>query len=496
MFRSVFWRLVASQVLVALLAATIASALSYRLFREHYVSAEEADVIRIGRAVAELASPLLAEGDPEGQVRTITHTAGAVVNGRVCIFGHTGSELLAASAEGEGAELETNPAVYEVLGDRVRIERTSATCEPRHLLKVIVPINSASGPVGSVMVRAPVEGTEAILRSVRRLSLLTAACVASLAFLLSLAVSRTIARPLRRISQTATRIGGGDFAARVTPLPGGEIGGLAATVNGMADQLEGMFAQLSEEKTVLIENAERARRLEQMRRNFVADASHQLRTPLTGARGFLEALADGTAAAPEARDRCVAVALEQLARMQTLIDKLMDLSRFDAGTVELDTEAVRVEGLLEGAVSAFEPRLEEAGVRVEIEAEPDLPEITVDGGRIVEALGNLLDNAIRVTPAGGRILLSVQRDGDSVRFAVCDEGPGVEEANLEAVWERFFSRTRSGEGPAGLGLGLAIVREIVAAHGGSVFAENASTGGAIFVFTLPRSEGMPQAAPR
>jgi signal transduction histidine kinase len=486
MFRSVFWRMVMSQVLVALLAAALAGALSYRLFRNYYESAERERVIRIGRAVADTAAPLLDKGDPRGQIGTIARAAGAAVDGRVCIFGRTEHELLAASAEGEGAELDAKPAITEVFADEVRVERTSAQCEPRHLLKVTVPINSARGPLGSVMVRVPVEGTEAILRSVRRLSLLTAACAGAVAVLLSLAVSRTIASPLRRISRTASRIGAGEFAARVERMPGGEIGELAATVNHMARQLEAMFDQLAREKTILEENIEQARRLEQMRRNFVANASHQLRTPLTGARGFLEALTDGTASTPEARWRCAEVALQQLARMQALIDKLMDLSRFDAGAVELECEPVRVPELLEGAVLAFEPRLREAQLHLETHADPDLPEITADGARLIEALGNLLDNAIRFSPGGGGIVLAATQEGDRVRFTVRDEGPGVPEEDLESVWERFTTRAPAGASE-GMGLGLAIVREIVLAHGGEVFAHNAPEGGAVFGLTLPTS---------
>jgi signal transduction histidine kinase len=480
MFRSVFWRLVAAHVLVALLASTVAGTLSYRYFRRHYISAEEASVVRMGRALADLAAPLLDRGDAKGEVGTLARAAGAVVDGRVCIFGRTEHELLAASEEGQGAELDALPAITAVLEDQVRVERTSASCEPRHLLKVTVPINSARGRLGSVMVRAPVEGTESILRSVRRLTLLSAAGAGAVAFLLSLLVSRTIAGPLRRLTRMAGRIGEGDFAARVEPLPSGEIGYLAAAVNHMASQLQSQFDQLAEEKQVLIESAEQARRLEAMRRSFAANASHQLRTPLTGARGFVEALADGTAATPEARERCLAGAREQLGRMQTLIERLMDLSRFDSGAVELDREAAPIRGLLDAATAAFEPQLRAADVSIGMEIDPSLTPIEVDGARIVEALSNLLDNALRVSPRGGLLVLAARRDGEAVEFAVRDQGPGVAAADLDSVWERFFSRS-----PQGTGLGLAVVREIVLAHGGEVFARNLPEGGAEFGFRLP-----------
>lgn len=487
MFRSVFWRLVVSQVAVAVLAALLAGALSYRLFHDSYKARERDEVIRIGRAIAELASPLLATGDPHGEIGAIARAAGVVVNGRVCIFGRSEHELLASSDEGEGAEVEAEPSIPELVSDQIRVERTSARCEPRHLLKVTVPINSPQGPLGSVMVRVPVEGTEAILSSVRRLSLLTAASVGTLAFLLSLAVSRTVSSPLRRIAVAAQRIGSGEFSARVNPLPGGEFGELACTVNSMAEQLEDMFTRLSHEKSMLEEAVQQARRLEQMRRSFVASASHQLRTPLTGARGFLEALADGTASTPEAKERCLTVAREQLARMQTLIERLMDLSRFDAGAVTLELEPVRVKELIEGAVLAFERRLADNHVGLEIQVPPDLPELQADGSRLIEALGNLLDNALRVSQRNTRIIVGASREGQRLRFFVRDQGPGVPDSELELVWERFYTKPttdQSGGGP-GMGLGLAIVREIAIAHGGDVFSRNLPDGGAEFGFELP-----------
>jgi len=479
MFRSIFWRLVASQVAIALFAVAAAGVLSYRLFRNHYLAAAEKEVIRIARALAEQAAPMLADPKRHGEIATIARTAGEVVGGRVCIFGPDAGALLAATSEEGGAQVRRAAADYGA-ADGLTVERVTSNCEPRLSLKVELPMNGPRGRLGAVLVRAPVAGTEAILQSVRRLSALTALAAGVAAFGLSLLVSQTIASPLRRISQVSARIGEGQLATRIAPLPGGEIGDLAVTVNHMAERLQALFDELSHEKAMLLESMAKEQRLEQMRRNFVANASHQLRTPLTSARGFLEALADGTAGTDQARRRCLRVALDQLSRMQTLIEKLMDLSRFDAGAAHLEFEPARADALVQGAVSTFEPRLSEAGLKLVTEIQPGLPVLTVDGTRIVEALGNLIDNAIRVSPAGGAIVVAGQGDGSAIRFSVRDQGPGVLDADLEAVWERFYTK-----GPgAGMGLGLAIVKEIVSAHGGEVFARNEEGGGAVFGFRL------------
>ncbi len=480
MFRSIFWRLVASQVAVALFAVVAAGVLSYRLFRNHYLAAAEKDVIRIARVVADEAAPLLSRPNRHAEIATIARTAGDVVGGRVCIFGPDSGALVAATSEEPGAQVRRAAAEYR-LANGITVERVTSDCEPRLSLKVDMPVNGARGQLGAVMVRAPVAGTEAILENVRRLSALTAIGAGMAAFLLSLLVSRTIASPLRRISHASAQIGEGEFAARVAPVPRGEIGDLALTVNQMAERLQALFAELTREKAMLLESMAKEQRLEQMRRSFVANASHQLRTPLTSARGFLEALADGTAHTDEGRRRCLSVALEQLGRMQRLIEKLMDLSRFDAGAAYLEIEPARAEDLIHGAASAFEPRLEEAGLKLVTDVQPGLSPVLADGARIVEALGNLIDNAIRVSPTGGAITVGAERDGDAIRFSVQDQGPGIPQADREAVWERFYSK-----GPgAGMGLGLAIVKEIVSAHGGEVFVGDVEGRGTAFWFTLP-----------
>ena len=153
----------------------------------------------------------------------------------------------------------------------------------------------------------------------------------------------------------------------------------------------------------------------------------------------------------------------------------------------LEPELAPVDGLVQGALTAFETRAAEMGVSLVTDVEPGLPAVAVDGARVVEALGNLIDNALRVTPSGGAVTVGVARAGDAARLSVADEGPGVSAEDRDAVWDRFFSRRRVGEAGGGMGLGLAIVSEIAHAHGGEVFLEDAPEGGAVFGLTLPIS---------
>jgi len=244
---------------------------------------------------------------------------------------------------------------------------------------------------------------------------------------------------------------------------------------------------------VVITDITETERLERLRREFVANASHELRAPLTSIRGYLGALADGTAETEEERQRCVRVASDQADLMRRLVDQLLDLSRLQAGVVAFEPEDLDVTTVVNAAVDALTPAATAASVGIEYQR-PDPLTVRADGDRLVRVVINLVHNAIRHSPPGGKVRVSAEQlDGPSpgqVCVLVEDEGPGVPPEHLAHIWERFHKVDKS-RGPAdtGAGLGLAIAREIIAAHGGSVFAENRPEGGARFGFILPLNDG-------
>lgn len=251
------------------------------------------------------------------------------------------------------------------------------------------------------------------------------------------------------------------------------------------------------------------RRLDQIRREFVAAVSHELRAPLTSIRGFLGAILDGTAREPQELDHCIRVADQEAARMGRLVEELLELSRLQAGVMEFELAPTDVAGVVRGVASAFAPRLASIGVRLDLQLPEDLPLVEADGERLAQVFTNLLDNALRYSPAGGTVTARLRpvtpAELTELRFeetpvcsrcllaSVRDQGPGIPETDLVRIWERFHKsdRARTRTDP-GAGLGLAIVREIIRAHGGDVFARNHPTGGAEVGFWLPFG---PPAAP-
>jgi two-component system sensor histidine kinase KdpD len=240
----------------------------------------------------------------------------------------------------------------------------------------------------------------------------------------------------------------------------------------------------------LAEEARRIRQLEEMDRlkgEFVAVASHELRSPITSLVMEVELLRERLGATLDQRTgQLLEAAVEDARRLRALVDDLLDLSKLEAGRVVLRRSSVAVESLLEQATSAFRVRAEEQGLALSAESAPDLPPVSADPKQIARVFANLLANAIRFTPPGGRILVAADSIGEFVQFSVADNGAGIALEDQLRLFDRFvhLDRQRSQEGS---GLGLAISREIVRAHGGDIWVDSGPGPGAVFSFTLPVS---------
>jgi signal transduction histidine kinase len=280
-----------------------------------------------------------------------------------------------------------------------------------------------------------------------------------LAALLAGRAVRRMAAPIGDVMEAADRVAGGDYRARVHARGPLEVRRLARSFNQMAERLEANEAQ---------------------RRNLLADVTHELRTPLAVIRGNVEGVLDGLYPADEAH---LGPVLEETAVMARLLDDLQTLSTADAGVLRLHRQRVEPSSLVQDAVAAFRARAEAAGMRLDWRAAPGVPELDVDPVRIGEVLANLLSNAVRHTPRGGSVTVAVEPSGAEVAFTVADTGPGIEPDALPHVFDRFVKAAGSG----GAGLGLAIARSLVEAHGGRITASSDAGHGTTMRFVLPRT---------
>jgi two-component system phosphate regulon sensor histidine kinase PhoR len=228
------------------------------------------------------------------------------------------------------------------------------------------------------------------------------------------------------------------------------------------------------------------RRLERVRRDFVANVSHEFKTPLTAIQGFAETLLNGALDDTANRNRFVEIIREHAWRLARLTDDLLKLSRIEAGRLELEMRAIQVERLVSSCVETTRLKANTKSIVIRVDLPQNTPAVRGDGAQLAEVLQNLLDNAVLYTPCGGSIDVRARSNGREVVFTVTDTGIGIPESDLERIFERFYrvDAARSREA-GGTGLGLAIARHIVDAHSGRIWVESAIGQGSRFHFSVP-----------
>ena len=293
--------------------------------------------------------------------------------------------------------------------------------------------------------------------------LIWGACVAiAVALIMTFFLSRRILAPVRALTSAAKRLGRRDFSQRVQIEDRGELGELASTFNSMASDLE---------------------RAEQLQRNMVADVAHELRTPLSNIRGYLEAVRDG-AIKPDADT--IRSLDEEAMLLSRLVDDLQELSLAEAGELKLVCQAEDIAELINHTVAAVRAQAVAKELSVSIDLSDKLPPVNIDRHRISLVLRNLLENAVNHTAKGGAITVGARQQSNWVEVCVTDTGEGIPSEDLPNIFERFYRVDKSrARATGGTGLGLTIAKRLVEAHGGKIEVQSEMGKGSRFSFTLP-----------
>ena len=283
--------------------------------------------------------------------------------------------------------------------------------------------------------------------------------------LVSLLLARWVSRPLSQLTSAAGEVANGIYDRTVPPRGPDELKNLARAFNRMVNKV---------------------RASQQSQRDFIANVSHELKTPLTSIAGFAQAIIDGTASDPEEQRRAAQIIHQESQRLRRMVDQLLSLARFDAGQVELDMQKLDLSALLRGSVERMSPAAQAAGVELRLDL-GQLPPIAADADRLSRVVMNLVDNAVKHTQEGGWVEVSAAANGQWIMVSVRDNGVGLQADQIDRIFERFYqvdaARARGDE--IGAGLGLAISQEIIRAHGGSIFAESQPGFGSRFYFKIP-----------
>ncbi len=295
---------------------------------------------------------------------------------------------------------------------------------------------------------------------------------AGMAMVLGYFYSSALAGRISAVESAARRLAGGDLATRIPVNGTDEVASLAATFNQMAGQLQ--------------EAAEKQKEVERLRSDLIAWVGHDLQTPLASMRAILEALADGMVDDPEAVQRYLKTAQRDIRSLSLLIDDLFQMAQIDAGGLQLDLSQNSLSDLISDTLESFSELAARQGIRLEGAVEPEVDPVCMDAARIGRVLNNLVGNALRHTNAQGRVNVTARRTGQRVEVVVSDSGEGIQPQDLPHLFEQFYRGEKSrSRATGGAGLGLAISRGIIQAHGGEIRVESELGQGTRFIFSLP-----------
>ena len=372
-------------------------------------------------------------------LRRLAERYAAETGARAVVVGRRGTALVDTSPEfEEGRDFSTRPEVAQALAGEVATGVRESATLGESILYVAVPVASRGRVLGAVRITYPTSRVDARITRYWLVLLAIAGVVVAAAGLVGLLLARSITRPLRHVERAAEAVGRGDLAARAPAEGPDEVRDLAHVFNETAAKLEGLL------------HSQEA---------FVADASHQLRTPLTALRLRLENLESDVA---ERGRGSLVGALAEVERLSGLVDGLLALARSDAS--EERAGALDLRGVVDSRSEAWSALAAERGVSLEAAANGRVVARAAPD-RLDQVVDNLLSNALDVSPPGSRIRLEARRGGDWVELHVVDEGPGLGAEERERAFDRFW---RGGSGSDGSGLGLAIVKRLVAADDGQV----------------------------
>ncbi len=405
---------------------------------------ERSEQVRFGRVVFELQRYYREHGDWEG-IQSYVEQWGSLYGRQIILTDASG--VVVADSQGEQLGKQYHPVAPGSPLSAPWGESISGT------LYIT--------PEPSVIFPSPLS----LAQAVSRFLLWGALLAVAIALLFTFFLSRRISAPVKALTLAAKRLGQGDLSQRVQFSDKGEMGELAQTFNSMANDLE---------------------RMEQLRRNMVADAAHELRTPLSNIRGYLEAIRDGVVTPDTATIHSLQ---EEAILLSRLVDDLQELALAEAGELKMSTQAEDISELIQQAVAGALVQAAVKGVSVTIDLPGKLPLVNIDSYRIGQVLRNLLENAVAHTTKGDSIAVAARQQGSWVEISVADTGEGIPAEDLPNIFERFYRVDKSrSKATGGYGLGLTIAKRLVEAHGGKIEAQSELGKGSNFTFTLPLSD--------
>ncbi len=468
----IFFKVILGVICVLLIAVVTVDYFASQVAGEIYMQNLQQQLADKGRILA-LSFP-----DPDRFKQTAVREMAEAAGGRLTVIRSDGVVVVESEADPAGMENHrTRPELIQAFAGQVGSSIRNSVTLGIPFLYVAVPIHN-----GAIRIAVPLAEINRQVMAVRMKIL----AGTGLAFLPAMALAgflaRWISRRFDRVMAHASQLAKGNFRARLPQTGGAEFGLLAKTLNETAANLQQATEQLEREHTEL-------QKVERIRKDFVINVSHELRTPLASIQGYTETLIDGALHDPEYNMKFLRIIRHNSERLARLTADLLTLSRIELQRHKFEFDLHSVNHLLRDAVELVRPIAEKNNIKIIEEPAPDEAEVWCDSEAVSQVMSNLLDNAIKYTPAGGSITVGAQSSGRHYELYVRDTGTGIPADELPRLFERFYrvDKARSRE-LGGTGLGLAIVKHLVAAHNGAARVVSQVNEGSTFFFTLPMDE--------
>ncbi len=337
----------------------------------------------------------------------------------------------------------------------------------QEMITVIAPVVSGYSTSGYLLIHKSMDDILSLRDIMMRAAFITLAVIFVLSFIILLAFHFIVYRPLRIITDAATQYASGNLDYEIPIHSEDEMGYLSASLNYMSSQLKDM---------------------ENYQKKFVANVSHDFRSPLTSIKGYVEAIADGTIP-PEEQDKYLNIILFETERLTDLTEDLLTLGEFDSDTMILDRQSFDIHEMIKNVAASFEGICTQRRISIELVLATAHLNVYADERKIQQVLYNLLDNAIKFSDDDSVVTIETTERGEKVSISVKDNGAGIARSDLNKIWDRFYKTDASrGRDKKGTGLGLAIVKEAIQAHGENINVISTEGVGTEFVFTLPKAQ--------
>lgn len=477
--KSLFSKLLGTYVLIILLSLGTLGVFFQIFFSNYYFNFKEQQLIAQGQELSKLLSPYLAE-KKEAQIVDLVNVFNRVNKQSIWVVDKNG--LIIGSSQG----LTIKNGICTESSELQKALQGNVVTKQGHVAHLREPVLTAAVPIyvdnfveGAVFVCNPISEITAGINQARKIVFGAGILAVLIIAFFSYFLSRSISRPLKEMTEVAQEIAKGNFASKVQVRSADEVGKLAETFNYMAVTLDRTLRDLEEEKN-------KTASMERLQREFVANVSHELRTPLTSVRGFLEAILDGVVEGREQVDKYLNIMLKETVRLHKMVTSLLDLSRIESGQTKVDKKELAIGQIIERTAANLEPLIEDHQLSLKLNLPKGIPSSLGDEHLVEQVLINFLTNAIRFTPAGGKITVSAGSEQGEVCVHVADTGLGIPADELPHVWKRFYKVDKARTlAKGGAGLGLALVKEIVELLGGRVWVESTFGWGSTFSFSLP-----------